>query len=52
LAVARCRLANELSDAIFPLKSNAANERLAQHLWNHRDQLLTFLRVPGLDTTN
>src|SRR5262249_54019172 len=36
---------------IFPLKSNAANERLAQHLWNHRDQLLTFLRVPGVDAT-
>ena len=26
--------------------------RLAQHLWNHRDQLLTFLRVPGMDATN
>ncbi len=52
LAVARGRLDNELADAIFPLKSNAANERLAQHLWNHRDQLLTFLHVPGLDATN
>lgn len=52
LAVARGRLDNELAEAIFPLKSNAANERLAQHLWNHRDQLLTFLRVPGLDATN
>jgi hypothetical protein len=46
--VARGRLDNELADAIFPLKSNAANERLAQHLWNHREQLLTFLRMPGL----
>jgi transposase len=52
LAVARGRLDNELADAIFPLKSNAANERLAQHLWNHRDQLLTFLRVPGVDATS
>ncbi len=52
LAVARGRLDNELADAIFPLKRNAANERLAQHLWNHREQLLTFLRVPGLDATN
>src|SRR5262249_16419044 len=52
LAVARGRLANELADAIFPLKSNVANERLAQHLWNHREQLLTFLRVPGVDATN
>ena len=52
LAVARGRLANELADAIFPSKSNAANERLAQHMWNHLDQLLTFLTVPGLDATN
>jgi transposase len=52
LAVARGRLDNELADAIFPLKSNAANEQLAQHLWKHRDQLLTFLHVPGLDSTN
>jgi transposase len=29
-----------------------ANERLAQHLWNHRDELFTFLRQPGLDATN
>src|SRR5262245_37200486 len=31
---------------------NAANERLARHLWNHRDDLFTFLRQPGLDATN
>jgi transposase len=52
LAVARGRLANELADAVLPPKSNPANERLAQHLWNHLDQLLTFLTVPGLDATN
>jgi transposase len=52
LAVARGRLANELTEAVFPPKSHAANERLAKHLWKHRDQLLTFLRVPGLDATN
>jgi transposase len=52
LAVARGRLANELAEAIYPPKSNAANERLAQHLWNHLEQLLTFLSVPGLDATN
>jgi transposase len=45
-------LDNELADAIFSLKSNAANERLTLHLWNHRDQLLTFLRVTGVDATN
>ena len=52
LAVARGRLENQLSDLGFPPKSNAANERLAQHLWAHRDDLFTFLRQPGLDATN
>src|SRR5262249_55255208 len=52
LAVARGRLENQLSDLIFPPKTNAANERLAQHLWGHRDDLFTFLRQPGLDATN
>ena len=52
LAAARGRLDNELADEIFPLKSNAANERLAHHLWNHRDQILTFLHAPGLGATN
>src|SRR5262249_37231732 len=37
---------------IFPPKANAANERLAQHLWAHRGDLFTFLRQPGLDATN
>jgi hypothetical protein len=44
LAAARGRLENRLSELVFPPKSNAANERLAQHLWNHRDELFTFLR--------
>jgi hypothetical protein len=52
LVVAGGRLENQLSELIFPPKSNAVNERLAQHLWNHRDDLLTFLRQPGLDATN
>jgi transposase len=52
LAVARGRLENQLSDLIFPPKTNAANERLAQHLWAHRDDLFTFLGQPGLDATN
>ena len=52
LAVARGRLENQLSDLVFPPKTNAANERLAQHLWAHRDELFTFLRQPGLDATN
>src|SRR5215475_13018272 len=52
LAVARGRLENQLANLIFPPKANAANERLAQHLWAHRDDLFTFLRQPGLDATN
>jgi Transposase IS66 family len=52
LAVASGRLEKQLSDLVFPPKTNAANERLAQHLWNHRDDLFTFLRQAGLDATN
>jgi transposase len=52
LAVARGRLENRLSDLTFPPKSNAANERLAQHLWAHRGDLFTFLHQPRLDATN
>jgi transposase len=52
LAVARGHLENQLCDLVFPPKTNAANERLAQHLWAHRDALLTFLHQPGLDATN
>ena len=51
-AVARGRLENQLSALVFPPKANAANERLAQHLWAHRDDLFTYLRQPGLDATN
>ena len=52
LSVCRGRLRNQLADAIYPPKTNPANERLAQHLWNHLDDLLTFLEFPGLDATN
>ena len=52
LDVCRGRLNTQLLDAIYPTKTNAANETLAQHLWNHRDDLLTFLKHPGLDATN
>jgi transposase len=48
----RGRLENQFSDLIFPPKTNAANERLARHLWAHRGDLFTFLRQPGLDATN
>ena len=52
LAVPWGRLEHQLSDLIFPPKTNAANERLAQHLWAHRADLFTFLHQPGLDATN
>jgi len=52
LAVARGGLENQLSDLVFPPKNDAAYERLAQDLWAHRDDLLTFLRQPGLDAIN
>jgi transposase len=52
LAVCRGRLYYQLLDAIYPHKTNDANECFAQHLWEHRDDLLTFLRFPGLDATN
>jgi transposase len=52
LAVCRGRLHNELLDAIDPFKTNSANECFAQHLWNHKDDLLTFLKHPGVDATN
>jgi transposase len=52
LAVACGRLENQLLNLILPPKANAANETLAQHLWNHRNELFTFLRQPGLDATS
>jgi transposase len=48
----RGRLENKLADLVFPPKTNADSERLTQHLWAHRDDLLTFLRQPGMDATN
>jgi transposase len=52
LAVACGRLENQLSALIYPPKTNPANERLAQHLWNYRDAMFTFLRQRGFDATN
>jgi transposase len=52
LAVARGRLENQLTGLVLPPKANVANERLAQHLWAHRDELFLSLRPPGLDATN
>ena len=52
MAVTCGRLENQLFDLIFPPKTNAVNETFVQHLWNHRHELFTFLREPGLDATN
>lgn len=52
LAVARGRLENQLADLVIPTKSNAANETFAWHLYNHLDEVFTFLYLPGLDATN
>jgi transposase len=43
-----CR-ASELNS---PTKNNPDNERLAKHLAKHRNQVFTFLKIPGIDATN
>jgi transposase len=47
-------LRRQLDEAARAGKRQAAPfaERLAQHLWEHRDDLFTFPRQPGLDATN
>jgi transposase len=52
LAVARGRLSNRLRDLVWPAKTHPGNERLAAFLWDHRDDLFTFLHQLGLDATN
>ncbi len=52
LAVSRGRLKTRLTRLLAWTRTNDANERLAKHLANHRDQLFTFLHRPGLDATN
>lgn len=52
LAVARGHLLNRLDELVARPRTNAANDRFAQHLWVHLEHLLSFLFVPGLDATN
>jgi transposase len=52
LAVCCGRLHNQMIDALYPRKTNEANECFAQHLWDHHNDLFTFLKFPGLDATN
>jgi transposase len=52
-AAAKAReLDRRMQTLLAPARGNAANERLANHLWNHGSQLFTFLENPGIDATN
>ena len=46
------QLQARMTTLVRPLKTNAANERLAAHLQRHMSQLFTFLRHPDIDATN
>jgi transposase len=46
------RLDIQMEQLLLPTKQHAGNERFAEHLWNHRDQLFTFLRHEDVDATN
>ncbi len=37
---------------LYWTRNHADNERLAKHLAKHRNQLFTFLKIPGIDATN
>ena len=52
LAVAVGRLDSRLNRLLRWIRTNPDNERLAKHLNNHRNELFTFLKVPGIDATN
>ena len=52
MAVAVGRLEARLERMLYWTKTHADNERLAKHLDKHRNQLLTFLKIPGIDATN
>jgi transposase len=52
VAVAGGHLTNRLANLVFPTKRHEANDRFAQHLWNHRDDLFTFLKFPAVEATN
>lgn len=52
LAVAIGRLESRLDALLCWTRTHADNERLAKHLNNHRDELFTFLKAPGIDATN
>lgn len=51
-AVAVGRLESRLSHMLYWTKTQPDNERPAKHLAKHRNQLFTFLKMPGIDATN
>lgn len=51
-AIALGRLEARLGRLLQRIRFNPDNERLAKHLAEHRGQLFTFLRHPGVDATN
>ena len=51
-AVAVGRLESRLDRMLYWTKNHPDNERLAKHLAKHRNQLFTFLKIPGIDATN
>jgi transposase len=52
LCVLSGRFREAMRRLVAPVKSHAANERLAKHLENHVGDLFTFLREPAVDATN
>jgi transposase len=52
LAVAIGRLESRLDKMLYWTRTHPDNERLAKHMAKHRHQLLTFLRIAGIDATN
>lgn len=52
LRVLAGRFTSTMRRLVAPVKTHAANERLAKHLENHLDDLFTFLRDPAVDATN
>jgi transposase len=45
-------LTNQMEKLVSRLRKNEANQRLANFLGKHVDELFTFLRYPGADATN
>jgi hypothetical protein len=52
LRVAQGRLGARLDRLLAGAFTNAANQRLAKHLVNHRDALFLFLQRPDVEATN